>query len=112
MIAKLFGYRLWSSGFLEQLGQQAAQIVCRDVTPRFIVTELIAYLHAHKIERPGYSRMQRVISQAVSAERLRLADLLTSTLSTETAASLAQLLERDDTLSELAALKQDARDFG
>ena len=42
LIAELFGYRLWSADFLPQLAQQAAQIVRRDVTPGFIVAELIA----------------------------------------------------------------------
>ncbi|HET9642805.1 MAG TPA: DUF4158 domain-containing protein, partial [Burkholderiaceae bacterium] len=112
LIARLFGYRLWTSEFLEQLGQQAAQIVRRDVTPSFVVAELIAYLNAHKVERPGYTRLQRVIGEALSAERRRLADLLAAHLDTPTTELLAQLLVRDDTLSELAALKQDAKDFG
>jgi hypothetical protein len=53
MIAELCGYRLWSADFLPQLAQlaqQAAQIVRRDVTPGFIVAELIAWL-----QRPEYS---------------------------------------------------------
>jgi len=54
LIAVLFGYRLWSAEFLPPLVQQAAQIVRRDVTPGFIVAELIAYLNEHKIIRPGY----------------------------------------------------------
>lgn len=112
LIAKLFGYRLWASDFLEQLQQHAAQIVRRDVTPSFVVAELIAYLNLHKVERPGYTRLQRVIGEALSAERHRLADLLAGQLDAPTTELLAQLLVRDDTLSELAALKQDAKDFG
>lgn len=112
LIAKLCGYRLWTSEFLEQLRQQAAQIVRRDVTPSFVVAELITYLNLHKVERPGYTRLQRVIGEALSAERRRLADLLATRLDEPIRALLAQLLVRDDTLSELAALKQDAKDFG
>ena len=58
LIAELFGYRLWSADFLPPLLQQAAQIVRRDVTPGFIVAELIAYLNAHKIVRPGFTTYQ------------------------------------------------------
>lgn len=112
LITKLCGYRLWTSEFLEQLQQQAAQIVRRDVTPSFVLAELITYLNLHKVERPGYTRLQRVIGEALSAERRRLADLLATRLDAPTNALLAQLLVRDDTLSELAALKQDAKDFG
>lgn len=112
VIAGLFAYRLWSADFLPQLSQQAAQIVRRDVTPGFIVAELIAYLNAHKIVRPGYTTLQTLISEALSAERRRLGDLLTGVLDAAAKTALAQLLVRDDTLSELAALKQDAKDFG
>ena len=112
LIAERFGYRLWSADFLPLLVQQAAQIVRRDVTPGFIVAELIAYLNEHKIVRPGYTTLQDLISEALSAERLRLGGLLEEVLDDAATAALAQLLVRDDTLSELAALKQDAKDFG
>ena len=111
-IAALFGYRLWSADCLPVLAQQAAQIVRRDVTPGFIVAELIAWLNEHQIVRPGYTTLQEVISEALSAERRRLGSLLTEGLDETAQAALAQLLVRDDTLSELAALKQDAKDFG
>jgi TnpA family transposase len=112
LIAGLFGYRQWSADFLPQLAQQAAQIVRRDVTPGFIVAELIAWLNEHKIVRPGYTTLQELISEALSAERQRLGGLLAEVLDDAAKAALAQLLVRDDTLSELAALKQDAKDFG
>lgn len=112
LIARLFGYRLWSSDFLAQMVAQAQQVVRRDIAPGFVVAELIAFLNEHKVERPGYTSLQTLISQVLSAERQRLAGLLSSSLDEATKQSLAELLVRDGTLSELAALKQDARDFG
>lgn len=112
LIAEQFGYRLWSADFLPPLAQQVAQIVRRDVTPGFIVAELIAYLNEHKIVRPGYTTLQELTSEALSTERRRLGGLLGQVLDGAAKAALAQLLVRDDTLSELAALKQDAKDFG
>jgi hypothetical protein len=111
-IAGQFGYRLWSAEFLPQLTQLAAQVVRRDITPSFILAELIAWLNEHKIVRPGYTSLQEVISKALSAERRRLGSLLAEALDEAAKAALAQLLVREDTLSELAALKQDAKDFG
>ena len=64
MIAELFGYRLWLADFLPQLAQRIAQIIRRDVTPGFIVAELIAYLNEHKIIRPGYTTLQTLIGDA------------------------------------------------
>jgi len=111
MIAELFSYRLWSVECLPSLAQQAAQIVRRDVTPGFIVAELIAHLNEHKIVRPGYTTLQTLISEALSAERKRLGGLLAGMLDDAAQKALARLLARDDTLSELAALKQDAKNF-
>ncbi|MFZ8528472.1 hypothetical protein ACO1NJ_14210, partial [Staphylococcus aureus] len=45
-------------------------------------------------------------------ERRRLGGLLAEVLDESAKAALGQLLVRDDTLSQLAALKQDAKDFG
>ena len=112
LIAKLFGCRQWSGEFFAQLAKQAAQIALRDVTPGFVAAELIVWLNKHKIIRPGYTTLQDLISDALSTERRRLADLLAQVLDDAAKATLAQLLVRDDTLSQLAALRQDAKSFG
>ena len=112
LIAELFGYRLWTSDFLPQLARQAESIGRRDVSPGFVVAELLAWLNDHKIIRPGHTTLQALISETLSAERRRLGCLLAEILDDATKATLAQLLVRDDTLSQLAALKQDAKDFG
>jgi len=111
-IAELFGYQPWVADFLSQLAQQAAQIVRRDVTPGFVTAELIVWLNEHKIIRPGYTTLQKLVSEALSAERQRLGNLLVEVLDESAKAALDHLLVRDDTLSQLAALKQDAKDFG
>ncbi len=111
-VAELFGYRPWAADFLPQLAQQAEQIVRRDVTLGFVAAELIVWLNGHKIIRPGYTTLQELVSEVLSAERRRLGSLLAEVLDESAKATLAQLLVRDDTLSQLAALKQDAKDFG
>jgi hypothetical protein len=56
--------------------------------------------------------LQTLIGEALSAERRRLGGLLAVALDEPARNALAQLLVREETLSELAALKQDAKDFG
>ncbi len=107
LIAELFGYQLWSAEYLPQLVQQAAQIMRRDVTPGFVATELIVWLKEHTIVRPGYTTLQELIGTALAAERHRLGTLLEHALDDSAKAALAQLIARDDTLSELAVLRQD-----
>jgi hypothetical protein len=40
--------------------------------PGFIAAELIVWLNEHKIIRPGYTTLQELVSEALSAERRRL----------------------------------------
>lgn len=110
--AALFCYWPGAADFLQQLAQQAAQIVRRDVTPGFVAAELIGWLNEHKTIRPGYTALQELVSEALSAERRRLGGLLAKMLDEQAKAALSHLLVRDETLSQLAALRQDAKDFG
>ena len=111
-ITELFGYQPWAASFLPPLKQQAAQIVRRDVTPGFVAAELIVLLSGQKIILPGYTTLQELVSETLSAERRRLGALLAEVLDEPAKTALGQLLVRDDSLSQLAALKQDAKDFG
>ena len=111
-ICALYGYRPWSSSLSSLLEQQASHIVHRDVTPGFVATELIIWLNTHKIIRPGYTTLQELVSRVLSDERQRLGRILTEQLDDVTIADLDKLIERDDTLSRLTVLRQDARDFG
>ncbi|HBY0648966.1 TPA: DUF4158 domain-containing protein, partial [Klebsiella pneumoniae subsp. pneumoniae] len=111
-ICALYGYRPWSSTLSSQLEHQAIHVVRRDVTPGFVATELIIWLNEHKIIRPGYTTLQELVSRVLSDERLRLERILAERLDDTTIAGLGKLIERDDTLSRLAVLRQDARDFG
>lgn len=111
-ICALYGYQPWLSSLSSQLDQQAAHIARRDVTPNFIATELIIWLNDQKIIRPGYTTLQELVSRALSDERKRLGSILNDTLDDASTADLNKLIERDDTLSQLAVLRQDARDFG
>jgi Domain of unknown function (DUF4158) len=111
-IAKLFSYRLWSAADRPALIEMATLLARRDVTPTFILVEVLGFLKARKIVRPGYTTLQTMISDVLAAERGRLARLIEEGLDASTRTALQDLLVRDGTLSELAALKQDAKHFG
>lgn len=111
-ITALAGYQPWSSTSLPWVASLAAQLVRRDVTPSFVAMELVAALGERKIIRPGYTTLQEIVSGALTAERRRLGALLDAMLDEPLKAALAQLLVHEDTLSDLAILKQDAKNFG
>lgn len=81
------------------------------MTPSFLLAELMVFLVGQRIVRPGYTTLQELISNALTAERDRLEQLVEAALTEASREVLQQLLERDDALSELAALKQDAKSF-
>jgi TnpA family transposase len=110
-IVKLYEYRLWSKEFTPLLTEKAAQLTLRDVTPTFIITELVTFLNLQKIVRPGYTTMQAIIVDVLSAERKRLGGLIEELLDGAGITALKQLLVREDTLSGLAAIKQDSKNF-
>lgn len=111
-IAELFRYRIWSEADRPALLEKASLLAKRDVTPTFILIEVLAFLKAQKIVRPGYTTLQTIISNVLVAERGRLAQLIEKSLDAGTRAAVRDLLVREDTVSELAALKQDAKHFG
>ena len=61
--------------------------------------------------RPGYTTLQDLITNALTAERERLEQLVEAATTKEVRKALAQLLVTENTLSDLAALKQDAKSF-
>lgn len=111
-ISQLFCYRLWSNKFLNKLSDRAKLIVRRDISPNFIANKLLIFLQDEKIVRPGYSTLQGIVSQTLTEERYRLKVCFQKHLTESDKQNLNQLLKNETTISELAALKQDAKSFG
>jgi TnpA family transposase len=110
-ITALFGYRLWFDEDLPRLLNKASLLAKMDVTPAFLLSELMAFLIGQRIVRPGYTTLQTVISDALSAERQRLEQRVEGALDDAARTAMQKLLVRENTLSELAAIQQDAKNF-
>jgi len=110
-IAALYGFRLWLDEDLPELLNKAKLLARIDVTPAFLLAELMVFLIGHRIVRPGYTTLQDLITNALTAERERLEQLVEAATTKEVRKALAQLLVAENTLSDLAALKQDAKSF-
>jgi len=111
-ISSLFGYRLWSDSYLPVLLEKATLLARMDVTATFLLTELIVFLNSQRIVRPGYSTLQTLIGDALVAERQRLEEKVSVSVDDAACAALQKLIIREDTLSGLASIKQDAKHFG
>lgn len=110
-IVALFGYRLWTDNDLPALRDKATLLARTDVTPTFLLAELMVFLIGQRIVRPGYSTLQTIIRGALSAERERLEQAVEAALTDATREVLQQLLVHESALSDLAAIKQDAKSF-
>lgn len=110
-ICQLFGYKLWSQELSCQLKDRSKLSVKRDISPYFIARELLDFLQTQKIVRPGYTTLQTIVSSTLSEERQRLKSCLQQHLTNCHKENLKQLIKKENTLSELAALKQDVKNF-
>lgn len=110
-IATLFGYQLWSKRFELLVRQKINQVILQDINPQFIMMELLSFFREKKIIRPRYTTLQAIVSNTLNTERQRLKNLLNTALDENTKSALQRLLLEENTLSGLAALKQDAKDF-
>ena len=111
-ISDLFDYQLWSREFLPELDTRAKLSARRDTVPNFITHEILDFLQNKKIVRPAYTTLQTIVSKTLTQERNRLKCLLKSHLTESYKAKLKQLIRSESTLSDLAAIKQDAKSFG
>jgi len=110
-IVRLFDYRMWSKDYEQLLYDRAIQIISRDVNPQFITIELLSFLQKQKIIRPQYSVLQIVVSDVLTTERTRLHNLINKTLTLEMKSEFEKLLLENSTITKLATLKQDAKNF-
>jgi TnpA family transposase len=110
-ITTLFGYTSWAKTYEVDLYAHAKNIICRDMNPHFVAIRLLDYLQQQKIIRSKYTTLQAIVSTIINNERGRLSNIIKNLLTNETTILLKDLIAEDDTLSKLAALKQDAKDF-
>lgn len=110
-IANFFGYNIWCQNYQSLLYTYAVDIIHRDIQPQFIALELLSYLTVQKITRPRYTTLQTIVSTIINEERKRLTTILHESLTPEEKSALQGLLINEGSLSQLAAIKQDARNF-
>ncbi|MBP9742911.1 MAG: Tn3 family transposase [Burkholderiales bacterium] len=110
-IVQLYGFQMWQSPFNEILLTKANELARLNINQQFIALELLTYLKHQKIIRPQYTTLQNSVISAINAERARINNLLNEQITSDESKLILALLNNENTLSELAAIKQDAKDF-
>ena len=111
IIAKHFGYQLWAKEFEPLVCKQIELLLRKDISPQFIVMELLTFLREKRIMRPKYTTLQVILSRALTTERKRLLIVIGESINKEDRLRLNNLLLEEETLSGLANIKTDTKDF-
>lgn len=99
IIAKHFGYRLWAKEFEPLLFKKIQMLLRKDISPQFIVMELLPFLREKKIMRPKYTTLQVILSQALVTERKRLLAIISKSIGKKDKLRLNNLLLEESILS-------------
>ena len=110
-IAELYGFQMWDSQFSDLLLNKANELAKLNINQQFIALELLTYLKQQQIIRPQYTSLQSIVITAINSERSRINNLLIEQITTDEGKLILALVSNENALSELAAIKQDAKDF-
>lgn len=110
-ILGLFSYRLCDAtakAALEQKTQRAAML---STQPIYLLREALAYLTNERLVAPGYTYLQEMVGRVVANERQRITRLLVCALNPAIEERLDALLQAEEGLYAISALKHEPKDF-
>lgn len=110
-ILDLFNYRGFDSTAAAELEDRACRIAALSTQPAFILRELLWQLDNERIVAPQYSTLQDLVGRVVTKERNRVTGLLAQAMTPEVEHALDALLQADDQMYRISALKHEPKDF-
>ena len=110
-VLDLFGYCLCDSAAKQALEEKAKRIATLSAQPLYILRESLQHLVNERIVAPQYTTLQDLVGRVVTHERNRLANLLEQTLTPAVEQALDTLLQADEQMYRISALKREPKDF-
>nr|WP_295085862.1 Tn3 family transposase [uncultured Roseateles sp.] len=110
-ILDLFNYRTFDRAAAEELDERACRIATLSTQPAFILREVLQHLDNEHIVAPQYSTLQDLIGGVVTKERNRVTGLLAQAMTPVVEQALDALLQADDQMYRISALKHEPKDF-
>lgn len=110
-VLELFEHRLCGADEKAEIEAKAQRFAMLSTQPIFILREILQQLSINRIVAPSYSSLQDIVGKAVSGERTRITGLLTAAITPEIRQRLTTLLEADEQIYTICALKREAKDF-
>lgn len=110
-ITTLHKYQQWDANTKNLVEKRLSQLMSTHPRNQDAFRELLAFCNFHKIVIPSYRTFQDIFSKVITQERNRLTKLSSRLLSQNMKRSLDNILETEDTISQLTLLKKDQRNF-
>ena len=110
-ILGLFDYRLCDAAAKAALEQKVQRAAMLSTQPIFLLREALAYLTNERLVAPGYTYLQEMVGRVVANERRRITRLLLGALTPAIEERLDALLQAEEGLYAISALKHEPKDF-
>lgn len=110
-ILTLFDYRLCDSTAKAELEQKAQRIAALSTQPLYILRESLQHLTNQRVVAPQYTTLQDMIGRVVTHERHRVTRLLGESATPQLLQRLDALLQADEQMYRISALKREPKDF-
>lgn len=108
----LFDYRLCDMTLKEELERRAQRTAMLSTQPIYILRETLQHLSNQRIVAPTYTFLQDMVGAVVTHERNRITQLLGQALTPAVEGQLDALLQADEQVYRINALKREPKDFG
>lgn len=110
-VLALLGYSPWDATALQLLEDRARRMAMRSTQPLYLLREILQCIEQERFEVPRYSTLQDLVGRVVTHERNRVAELLDQALTPAVSQLLDALLQADESMYRISALKREPRDF-
>lgn len=110
-ILKLFDYRLCDTAAKDELERKAQRTAMLSTQPIYILREMLHHLTNQQIVIPTYTFLQDMVGRVVTHERNRISLQLDQALTPVIEVQLDALLQADEQVYRISALKREPKDF-
>jgi TnpA family transposase len=111
IILQLMRYRFCDDAAQKELERKTQRNARLSAQPIFLLREMLQYLSKERIVAPAYKSLQDMVGRVVSGERDRISRMLERALRPEIQKPLDSLLEADEHLYRVSALRKEPKDF-
>lgn len=110
-VLDLFKYQLCGVSEKEEVEAKAQRIAMFSTQPIYILREMLQHMTHRCVVAPSYTSLQDIVGRVVAGERNRITQLLSNALTPSIREQLGSLLEADEQIYKINALKREPKDF-